>query len=78
MNTVNHCAIAAANANNPTWQPAWIAECYARDMTAKAKAILALPSLHERRVELEKLTIARAQKIREQVEAEIKRLWGAR
>ena len=72
---MNHCAIAAANASNPTWQPAWKSECYARHITNTAKSIMALPSLHDRRVALERLTIARAQKIREQVEAEMMRLW---
>ena len=75
---MNHCAIATANASNPTWQQEWKSECYARYITHTARAIMALPSLHDRRVALERLTIARAQKIREQVEVEIKRMWEGR
>ena len=75
---MNNCTIAAANSGNPTWQPAWISECYARQITNTAKTILDMPSLNDRRAALAKLTADRAQSIRDQVEAEIKRLWEGR
>lgn len=54
---MNHCAIATANSENPTWSPAWRLECLARwhaDSPARATEIAALDSLVARRKALEK------------------------
>lgn len=74
---VNHCTIATANTDNPTWSLAWRQECEARwraDYPARATEIAALDSLEARRKALEKF----AEPNRSRIKAAMLALWGQR
>jgi len=74
---LNHCAIATANSENPTWSPAWRLECLARwhaDSPARASEIAALDSLEARRKAMEKFKEPQRARIKSAMLA----LWGQR
>lgn len=72
--TVNHCAIAAANADAFSWSPEWREQCRIKRIQDIAQGIVDMPTLEGRRKAMAGVPAG----LRDEVEREVSRLWAGR